>query len=71
MKKGDKVWFVDIAFNEHCVEVPFAECGILVEDKRNGYCIVNHYFGNFEIIKDALFKTKEDCEKYIARGVKE
>lgn len=65
MNKGDRVWFVDLAFNKYCVEVPFAEYGILVEDKQNGYCIVKHYFGNFEISKDALFETKEECEKYI------
>ena len=44
--------------------------GILVEDKQNGYCIVKHYFGNFEISKDTLFETKEDCEKFILTGEK-
>ncbi|MBQ2871636.1 hypothetical protein IJE86_08035 [bacterium] len=65
MKKGDRVWFVDFTFNEQCVEVPFVEYGILVEDKQNGYCIVHHYWGDFSISKDALFETKEDCEKFI------
>lgn len=70
MKKGDKVWFVDFGFTNQCVEVPFAEYGIFVEDKQNGYCIVKHYFGDFEISKDALFETKEDCEKFILTGEK-
>lgn len=70
MKKGDMVWFVDLGFNKQCVEVPFAEYGIFVKDKQNGYCIVNHYFGSFEISKDALFETKEDCEKFILTGEK-
>ena len=47
MKKGDRVLFVDLKFNKQCVEVPFAEYGIFVEDKKNGYCIVKHYFGYF------------------------
>lgn len=70
MKKGDRVWFVDLMFNKQCVEVPFAEYGIFVEDKKNGYCIVKHYFGYFAISKDALFETKEDCEKFILTGEK-
>ena len=68
MKKGDRVWFVDLGFNKQCVEVPFAEYGIFVKYKQNGYCIVNHYFGSFEISKDYLIETKEDCEKFILTG---
>lgn len=64
MKKGDSVWFVDSGW-EHEKYIYYPEHGIFLEDRNNGYCLIHVYFGDFEIAKDALFKSEEDCKNFL------
>ena len=68
-KKGSDVWFVDAEFR-HGVEVAFPEWGRYVKPTRNGFCLVDVYFGSVEFNETALFKTKEECENFIQEEIK-
>lgn len=58
--EGDKVWFIDEG-----VEGRYAEWGKIVAFKKNGDMVINFYAGMFVCSKKQIFRTKEECEKFI------
>ena len=69
MKKGDLVWFVD-GGHKNGEFYWYAESGTLKSVKRNGTYLIDAYFGDFELPKDRVFASREDCEKFLLEGKK-